>query len=178
MLWEYSALCCACRNDYRASMFCPPPPPPVRKHTRERDMQRRRERGSENEEKGAMEAEGVLCCWQPRAICGQSAETGTLCLSRHLQLKQTGVMQEASRTNTRLLLTVERERDDGGGGEGHGQSRGGTTTTTTTNWIRMPEFKPASFLQTFVSLHSFHRYKFEEIKCFLSFIFYFFFSSP
>ncbi len=44
--------------------------------------------------KRGREVEGVLCCWQPQAISGRSTETGTLCLQRHLQLKQTGVMQE------------------------------------------------------------------------------------
>lgn len=45
--------------------------------------------------KKGCEVQGVLCCWQPRAISGQPTETGTLCLQCHLQLKQTGVMQEA-----------------------------------------------------------------------------------
>lgn len=35
-----------------------------------------------------------MCCWQLLAVSEQPAETGTLRLQRHLQLKQTGVMQE------------------------------------------------------------------------------------
>lgn len=36
----------------------------------------------------------VMCCWQLLAVSEQPAETGTLRLQRHLQLKQTGVMQD------------------------------------------------------------------------------------
>ena len=44
-----------------------------------------------------------MCCWQLLAISEQPAETGTLCLQRHLQLKQTGVMQD----QTALLFKME-----------------------------------------------------------------------
>lgn len=36
----------------------------------------------------------IMCCWQLLAVSEQPAETGTLRLQRHLQLKQTGVMQD------------------------------------------------------------------------------------
>lgn len=44
-----------------------------------------------------------MCCWQLLAVSEQPAETGTLCLQRHLQLKQTGVMQD----QTLLLFKME-----------------------------------------------------------------------
>lgn len=45
----------------------------------------------------------VMCSWQLLAVSEQPAETGTLRLQRHLQLKQTGVMQD----QTRLLFKME-----------------------------------------------------------------------
>lgn len=44
-----------------------------------------------------------MCCWQLLAVSEQPAETGTLRLQRHLQLKQTGVMQD----QTLLLFKME-----------------------------------------------------------------------
>lgn len=57
-------------------------------------------RMSANEE-GKIRA--VMCSWQLLAASEQPAETGTLRLQRHLQLKQTGVMQD----QTLLLFKME-----------------------------------------------------------------------
>lgn len=44
------------------------------------ESERESGREGELERRKGREAEGVLCCWQPRAISGQSAEMSTLCL--------------------------------------------------------------------------------------------------
>lgn len=70
----------------------------------------------------------VMCSWQLLAASEQPAETGTLRLQRHLQLKQTGVMQD----QTLLLFKMETAkrylaRDRRGI---MGQSRGGESIFT------------------------------------------------
>lgn len=68
--------------------------------------------------------EGVLCCWQPRAISEQPTETSVLRLKRRLQLKQTGVMQGPLK-QTRPLFKKETGRHQAGAEGGiNGRSMG------------------------------------------------------
>lgn len=62
-----------------------------------------------------------MCCWQLLAVSEQPAETGTLRLQRHLQLKQTGVMQEPLK---QALLLFKMETPSEGPWRNNGQSRG------------------------------------------------------
>lgn len=51
-----------------------------------------------------------MCCWQLLAVSEQPVETGTLRLQRHLQLKQTGVMQDQT-PNTAFQNGDSKKRD-------------------------------------------------------------------
>lgn len=62
-----------------------------------------------------------MCCWQLLAVSEQPAETGTLRLQRHLQLKQTGVMQEPLK---QALLLFKMGTPSEGPYRNNGQSRG------------------------------------------------------
>lgn len=89
MPWEYFLLCCICRNNILVlCVFL----------FRVRETKRMSSNGEGKRE--------VVCCWQLLAVSEQPAETGTLRLQRHLQLKQTGVMQEPLK-QTLLLFKME-----------------------------------------------------------------------